>query len=289
MYVTHVAVNGGEGYVQGANMPAAPTKAEEEVLKTFTVIDPKTGDLRFWFAGVELVRKAHRQTSHPQTMPARTERSMPRQGNRFVSSELRVWQSFRDPIQTNTKTAIQGNKVSGVVACVSQSAESMIAQYDEAHGGVCSSFTGHDLCTSAFSHSPDVLMKAIEEVKLLAEKLAPQERDAFVSEHISRRGFVSYRRRFLGVKKHKESFVLGLGATASPIEFAVLAGRTDNAALLAHFGSSRESVDRARKIAEGNNFTAIATLLRGKGVSTSSKGKSRNEQPKPAATPSTDP
>jgi hypothetical protein len=267
--------------------PSPPPPKPQDELKTYTVTDPKTGDLTYRFAGVQMVRKA---------VAARTTKAKPGgpdphvkhhdSKKAFVSSELRVWQSFRDPA-SHSPVALAAKRVhqaSTAIAVVPTSVDAMVAQYDETHGGASSSFTGHDLCTLAFCGTPEDIVKAVDDVR---EAAGPNASDA-VYDQVNQTGHVSYRRRMLGVKKVKQAFVLGFGAAASPIEFATLAGRADNVLVLAKYGSSKEHIAKCVDIAEGNQFTVVAEILKNF-KKASGVTKKEHERKSAGAAPAADP
>ncbi|CUG92538.1 Hypothetical protein, putative [Bodo saltans] len=176
--------------------PVAPVAApKEEELKTYTVTDPKTGDLMYWFAGVQMVRKAVASKS-TKAKPGRADPHIKQHTskNSFVSSELRVWQSFRDPASPSpmvhasdpARPPSRRPPSSTAVALVSTPVDTMVAQYDEAHGGASSSFTGHDLCTLAFHGAPEDIVKALESIREAAGSHASKDdKDAIVYDQVN--------------------------------------------------------------------------------------------------------
>jgi hypothetical protein len=115
-------------------------------------------------------------------------------------------------------------------------------------------FRTTDVWTVAYSGTPDAVAKAIKED---CDMLGSAETVA-----ANALGYVCFSRRYLGIKKCRGVFVLGLGAKASPLEFAAAAGRVDNCLQLLRSGALPDSGSpSASEIARVNGFQAIVDLI----------------------------
>ena len=81
-------------------------------------------------------------------------------------------------------------------------------------------------------------------------------------------GFVPYRGRFYGLKKHREGYHLGLGSKGTPLHFAVLAGRLDVVVLLLQNGAKYKHTKEVlsgtpsvRDLANANGNKAVIDVI----------------------------
>jgi hypothetical protein len=115
-------------------------------------------------------------------------------------------------------------------------------------------FRSDSLWTVAYAGAPDAVAKA---VKAECDLLGATE--TAVANGL---GFVCFDTRRLGIKKCGGGYVLGLGAKASPLQFAAVAGRVDNCLQLLRCGANPDiGCPSAAEIARTNEFQAITDLI----------------------------